>query len=77
MIRKIRDWFRWRRFMNKKHNPWADATMDNLHPPVTYTREQMLRAIDLAFADGKRAGLEIAKQQAAKSFSEILRHQNK
>ena len=64
MIRKIKSWFK------KKPSVINPTTR-------MYTYEQVQKAMDIAFTDGKRVGLEIAKQQAARSFSEILRQQNK
>lgn len=64
MIQKIRSWF--------KRKPSVINSTRKM-----YTYEQVTKAMDIAFTDGKRVGLEIAKQQAARSFSEILRHQNK
>ena len=64
MIRKIKSW------LKKKPSVINPTTR-------MYTYEQVQKAMDIAFTDGKRVGLEIAKQQAARSFSEILRQQNK
>lgn len=67
MIRKLKQW--WHRHRNQP------SVIKNTQKMYTY--EQVKKAMDIAFTDGKRVGLEIAKQQAAKSLGEILRQQNK
>lgn len=71
MIRKIRTWWH-----NRKLRGTATGRGE---VPVaeSYTREQLLKMYELGHADGKKEGLNIAKQQALNSVREILRQQNK
>ena len=42
-----------------------------------YTQKQLENAYRLGHDDGKKVGLGVAREQAVKSLSEILKHQNK
>ena len=72
MIKKIKAWYD-RRKTNKVFKNRFDAGMPL---PDMYTQEQLERAYQLGYNDGRRDGLAIARQQATKSLKEILSWQN-
>lgn len=67
MIRKIKQWW-----TNRKKKLDIPSYMKD-----TYTMQQMESAYRLGYNDGKRDGLNIAREQATKSLKEILWQQNK
>lgn len=66
MLKKIRLWL-----LNRRYKPAEIEVSEK-----TYTYEQVMKAYKLGYNDGKTAGLRVAREQAQKSLSEILRVQN-
>lgn len=66
MVKKIKQWY-----YNRKIKKQLGAEGSDL-----YTRTQMENAYRLGYNDGRRDGLAIAREQATKSLSEILKKQN-
>lgn len=67
MIKRIKQWF--------TRSPQLQEQQD------TYTRQQVIEIVaeakQVAYNDGKRDGLSIAREQAANSLKEIIWRQNK
>lgn len=75
MIRKIKYFFRW---MKVKLTPTDPRQFDDFpSEDQMYTKEQLNLAYKLGYNDGKRDGLAVAREQASRSMSEILKQQNK
>lgn len=70
MIKKIKAW--WMHRYHPEREPLPEYEFNS-----TYTQEQLERAYQLGYNDGRRDGLSIARQQATKSLKEILSWQNK
>lgn len=60
MIKKIKQWY-------YKLRPEKEPL-----PNFKYTREQMEKAYNLGYNDGRRDGIAIARDQATKSLQELL-----
>lgn len=69
MIKKIKAW--WMHRYHPEREPLPEYKFNS-----TYTHEQLERAYELGYNDGRRDGLAIARQQATKSLKEILWEQN-
>lgn len=67
MFKKIKQWWK----LHRKNNIYQS------YEPEMYTREQLEKAFQLGYTDGKRDGLAIARDQATQSLKEILWEQNK
>lgn len=69
MIKKLIHWWKTRR---------SELPKEQFHE--TFTREEVIVLLDetrqVAYNDGKRDGLNIAREQATKSLKEILWQQN-
>lgn len=70
MIRKIKLWW------GNRKLPQMPKEVVNIKEQM-YTYEQLVNVYKLAYNDGKRDGLAIARDQATKSLKEILWQQNK
>ncbi len=69
MIKRLLNWFKTRRVQS-----------DPTEVKETWSRDEVLAVVEearlLAYNDGKRDGLTIAREQASKSLKEILWQQN-
>lgn len=65
MLKKIKQW-------RAKRRKVSDRYLG-----TTYTREQVEKAYVLGYNDGRKDGLAIAREQALKSLSEILKQQRR
>lgn len=75
MIRKIRQWLD-RRKANKAYKQRFDAGMSIPSYTVEEVKKLIGEAKVVAYNDGKRDGLSIAREQATRSLREILKSQN-
>lgn len=71
MIQKIKQWWK----LHRVQRVFPEAKL-NQEQPETYTREQLEKAFQLGYNDGRRDGLAIAREQATKSLKEILWQSN-
>jgi hypothetical protein len=77
MIRKIKQWWLGYKIRRSEGTAYSLGQPEVAPKSDVYTYEQLKKAYNLGYTDGKRDGLAIARQQAVKTMKEILWAQNK
>lgn len=79
MIRKTKQWlkrFSWKAGYDEGIADTHEMMSTTRLHPNHYTQEQFDNGMAIAYNDGKRDGLAIARQQATRSLQAILKEQN-